>query len=62
MLYLNNFSLLNKGTAPLCMDNDRSTNKVRIKEHPNWLISAEEDVCATTLGENVEETSDMDLT
>lgn len=62
MLSLNDFSLLDKGTMPPCVDDDHSTKKVRIRERPDWLILGEEDICATTLGENVEEASVIDLT
>lgn len=62
MLSLNDFSQLDKGTAAPCVDDDRSTKKVRIREHPERLQSAEEDVGVTILGKNGEEASDMDLT
>lgn len=62
MLSLNDFSLLDKGTASPYMNDDRSTKKVIIRERHDRLISTEDDICAATLGENMEEDSDMNLT
>lgn len=47
---------------PPCLDDDRSTKKVRIREGPDRLAPEGEEVSEQNLDENMEEASDIELT
>lgn len=47
---------------PPCLDDDRSTKKVRIREGTDRLAPEGEEVSEQNLDENMEEASDIELT